>query len=277
MATDSPGNSQRTERVARLSDGSFTGYGHSYDLDQLELDGIRQYAAIVARRRPDASRPPAGFELVFRGDYYEVWRRTDAERVLAHQPAGGGLVPAGEVPCGRVRRLARDAEAQGAQLAYVERAGLVTVDAARLQRLERPPGWPEIPEGIALHTPGNMAVPVKVPAGGRWHIWLKGDFGREVSVSVDGRAVGSVSYESGNEGNYALPLDADLTAGRRRITLERGGGSPAPGDHTPSRLVAIVLEPERATHTAAVETMPTAEWRRLCGRPVDWIEAVRPS
>ncbi|MGH2803516.1 MAG: hypothetical protein ACRDL4_10785, partial [Thermoleophilaceae bacterium] len=110
MATDSPGNAQRTERVARLRDGSLTGYGRSYDIDQLELEGILQYPAIVARRRPEASRPPAGFKLAFRGDYYDVWRRVDAERVLAHEPAGEALQPAGEVPCARVRRLGREAE-----------------------------------------------------------------------------------------------------------------------------------------------------------------------
>jgi hypothetical protein len=277
MATDSPGNAQRTERVARLADGSFAGYGHSYDLDQLELDGIRQYAAIVVRRRPESSRPPAGFELAFHGDYYDVWRRTDPERVLAHEPAGGGLQAAGQVSCPRVRRLAREAVSQGAELAYVERPELVTVDSRRLQRLRRSPGWPEIPDGIALYTPGSMAVPVSVPSTGRWRVWLRGDFGREVSVSIDRHPVGSVSYESGNEGNYALPLEVELTAGRHRLTLERGGGSAAPGDHTPSKLVGIVLEPEPFGEPPAVATVPPSRWRELCGRSLDWIEAVRPS
>jgi hypothetical protein len=275
MATDSPGNSQRTGRIAQLNDGSLAGYGRSYDLDQLELEGIREYAAIVARRRPEASRPPASFELAFRGDYYEVWLRSEPERVLAHEPAGGGLQPAGALPCPRVRRLARKTESQDAELAHVERPELIVVDSGLLQRLARPPGWPAIPDGIALYTPGHMDVRVDVPTSGRWRIWLKGDFGREVSVAVDGRPVGAVSYESGNEGNYALPLDVELTAGRRRITVQRGGGSPTPGDHAPSKLVAIVLEP--TTAQPAVETMSPSRWRELCGRHVDWIEAVRPS
>jgi hypothetical protein len=277
MAADGPGNAQRSERLARLTDGSFGGYGRSYDLDQIPLDSIKQYATIVARRRPEASRPPAGFELAFRGDYYDVWRRTDPDRALAHEPAGFDLHATGEVPCGEVRRLARDAESLGGELAYVERPGVVTVDSRRLQRLKRSPGWPEIPDGIALYTPGELTVRVDVPGGGRWRIWLKGDIGREVSVSVDGQPVGSVSYESGNEGNYAKPLEVDLTAGTHRLTLQRGGGSPAPGDATPSKLVAVVLEPEPARQPPTVETMSPAAWRELCDRDVDWIEAVRPS
>jgi hypothetical protein len=277
MAADGPGNAQRSERIARLSDGSFTSYGRSYDIDQLPLDSIKQYPAIVVRRRPDASRPPAGFELAFRGDYYDVWRREDPDRVIAHHAAGFDLHAAGEVPCGRVKRLAREAESQGGELAYVERPGVVTVDSRRLQRVERSPGWPEIPDGIALYTPGELSVRVEVPAGGRWRIWLKGDIGREVTVSVDGEPVGGVSYESGNDGNYAKPLEVDLTAGTRRLTVQRGGGSPAPGNATPSKLVAIVLEPEPARRPPDVQTMPASEWRELCDRDVDWIEAVRPS
>jgi hypothetical protein len=277
MATDSPGNSQRTERIAGLSDGSFTGYGHSYDIDQIPLEAVRQYPAIVMRRRPDSSRPPAGFQLAFRGDFYDVWRRMDPERVLLHEPAGGGLQAGGEVPCSRVRRLAREAESGGGELAFVERPGVVAVDAARLQRTKRPLGWAESPDGLSLYTPGVMNVRVDVPAGGRWRIWLRGDIGREIRVSVDGRPAGSVSYASGNDGNYAGPLEVELTPGTRELTLERGGGSPAPGDHTPSRLVAIVLEPEAAGEPPVVETIPASSWRDLCGRRVDWIEAVRPS
>jgi hypothetical protein len=277
MATDSPGNAQRTDHVGMLSDGTFSAYGRSYDLDQLQMDSIRQYPAIVARRRPEASRPPAGFEVAFRGEYYDVWRRSDPDRVLVHQPAGADLQPADEVPCSRVRRLAREAEVQGAELAYVERKGLLAAAGPSLARLKRAPGWGELPDGVGLYTPGDLNWRFEIPAGGRWRIWLKGDFGREVTVSVDGNELGGVSYESGNEGNYAKPLAVDLTAGQHRIIVRRGGGSPAPGDHAPSKLVAIVLEPEAAAGVPPVKTMPPQRWRELCERKLDWIETVRRS
>ena len=275
MATDSPGNASRTEKIARLTDGTLTAYGHSYDLDQLPLESVRQYEAIVARRRPEASRPPEGFELAYRGDYYEVWRRTDERAALEHVPAGGGLQSSGEVPCRRVRRLGQRADSDGAQLAYVPRSGLVAADGAYLQSRLHPPGWAPASDGLSLNSPGSMDLNLTVPAGGRWRIWLKGDFGREVSVDVDGKYVGGVSYESGNEGNYARPMDVQLTAGRHRFTIERGGGSPAPGDGTPSRIVALVLEPK--TSEPQVQTLSASRSRELCGRRVDWIEVVRPS
>jgi hypothetical protein len=277
MATDSPGNAQRTERAAAVTEGNFAGYGRSFDLDQIQLESIRQYPAIVVRRRPEASRPPAGFELAFRGDYYDVWRRTDPDRVISHEPAGAGLHAAGEVECARVRELARAAGDEGAELAYVERTELVTLDSRRLQRLRRSPGWPDIPDGVALYTPGRLAARVDVPSSGRWRVWLRGDFGREVTVTIGGQPAGAASYESGNEGNYALPQEVELTAGRHLLEVERGGGGLAPGDHAPSKIVGIVLEPEPFGEPPEIETMPPSRWRELCGREVDWIEVVRPS
>jgi hypothetical protein len=169
------------------------------------------------------------------------------------------------------------AESRGGELAYVARPGVVTVDSRRLQRRRRSPGWADAPDGIALYTPGEISLPVEVPGGGRWRIWLKGEFGREVTVSVDGEEIGGVSYESGNEGNYAEPMEADLTAGTHRLKISRGGGSPAPGDATPSRLSAVVLEPEPAREPPVVETIPPSQWRDLCDRNVDWIEVVSSS
>lgn len=278
MAADGPGNAQRTERIARLSDGSLSGYGHSYDLDQLPLESVQDYEAIVARRRPDASRPPAGFKLVERGRWYDVWKRGVPVAVLGHEPAGVGLHATGEVPCGRVRALAAEAQAERAQLRFVERPDVVAVDATRLQRLARPAGWPDSPDGIVLGTPGTMDVRVDVPESGRYLVWLRGDFGRAVAVAVNGQPLGEVSYESGNEGNYALPLSVDLEQGPQRLTLSRGGGGLAPGDGTPSKLVGVVLEPAEASSEAPeVQTMPASQWRELCNREVDWIEAVRSS
>ena len=230
----------------------------------------------MARRRPDASRPPAGFTLAFRGEFYDVWRRTKPAEALAHEPAGAGLDPTGRVRCSRVRRLARTAKAAGGELAYVRRPEIVALDGAVLQRAPRPAGWvAQPPSGIALYTPGKMQLSFTVPTGGPWRVWLRGDFAREVSVSVDGKRVGEVAYQTGGDGNYGRPLGVDLTPGRHRLTLERGGGSLRPGDHGPGRLVAIVLEPGSAQEAPAVQTKPASEWRTLCGQRVDWIEAVR--
>ena len=272
MAPDGPGNAQRTQRLALLRDGSGPGYGASYDLDELPTAAVQEYSTIVMRRRPDTSRPPANFEPAFRGRYYEVWRRGE-DTVLAHEPAGGGLQPAGSVSCARARTLARRARLEGAQLEYVTRPRLTAIDPSRVR--ERSPGWVALPgDGIGLYGQGELEKSVDLPAGGAYRVWLKGDFARPIRVSIDGRSVGEVSYETGNEGNYGSPLDVTLDPGRHQVRIERGGGSPRPGDAAPGRLLAVVFVPEFAGQPA-VSSIEPRRWRSLCRRPLDWIAVVR--
>lgn len=272
MAPAGPGFSSKPQPLTVLTDGILTGYGHSYDLDSLDHAAVDGYATIVARRRPDASRPPANFSLAERGDYYEVWRRTREVEVLAHVPAGTGVQPGAAVSCGQLEGLARRARGADASLAYAPRPAVPTIDARLIA--QRPTGWGEIPDGIALTTPGIARRRFAVPRRGSYDLWLRGNFGRALTVRVDGRRLGSVGGESGNEGNYARPLRVRLASGSHLLTIERGGGSLRPGDATPSMLARVVFEPV-AGGPPEVRRLPAGEWRRLCDRPVDWVEVVK--
>jgi hypothetical protein len=105
-------------------------------------------------------------------------------------------------------------------------------------------------------------------------VWLRGDFSRPTEVLIDGTSAGEVAYESGNDGNYASPLDVTLEPGTHELTVRRGGGSLRPGERAPARLVAIVFEPEFAARPAISSADPR-RWRSLCGLTVDWVAVVR--
>jgi hypothetical protein len=271
LPPDGPGFSFKTEPIALLADGSPTAYGQSYDLDQLSPEAVEGYDTIVTRRRPDSSRPPASFTRVFNGSYYEVWRNRRDVDVVRHLPAGTPDQPAGRVPCGQLRD-AVDAAVADEEIRYVARPRLLRLDPAKAKRS---PGWLEGPQSIGLYTPGALDAKVKVPMAGRYRVWLEGSVARELRVYVNGEFVGAVSYESGNAGNYASPLEGAFHEGRNRIRVERGGGGLAPGDNAPSSLAAIVLEPTGSQ--ATVLSAPRGDWRELCARTVDWIELVRPA
>jgi hypothetical protein len=270
MAPDGPGFSLKTPGVALLRDGTPTAYGHSYDLDLLSPEVVTSYPLIVKRRRPDSSRPPASFAPAFIGDSYEVWKRTGDIDVIEHLPAGRGFQPASTVRCSAIQSLARGAQRGGGQLAFVPRTRLITVDPARAAR---PLAWGTLAQGVALGSPGVLTSGFRLPITGRYKIWLEGDFGRALTISIDGRRAGSVGYQSGNEGNVARPLTVSLAAGRHRLKIKRGGGGVRPGNGTPSRIVAVFFEPDAGT--PAVKTLPASDWHRLCGRSVDWVEAIR--
>ena len=272
MAPAGPGFSSKPEQLATLRDGSPTGYGQSYDVDALDPAAVQSYSTIVARRRPDASRPPANFRLAERRDYYDVWRRTGDLEVSEHVPAGAGLQPAGVVGCERAAALGRRARAEGASLWYVPRPRMPAIDGLSIKR--RPEGWAEVANGIGLGTPGLARKRFYVPQSGVYDVWLKGDYARALHVRIDGREVGSVSQQTGNDGNYARPLRARLGRGSHTLTLERRGGSLRPGDAAPTVLRAVVFEPAAAAAPIVRELDPGA-WRRLCGRPVDWVEIAK--
>ena len=269
LPPDGPGFSYKTPQVAALRDGTGTAYGSSYDLDQMSPDVVNRYDTIVSRRRPDASRPPASFRRIFHGRFYDVWRKTRGLQVIAHVPAGGGLQPAGHVDCDELREAIAGA-GDGVTLSYVERPTLLTVNPVKARHS---PTWADNGTSLGLYSPGQLSASVRVPQEGRYRVWLRGEFGRALRVYVNDRPAGAVSYDSGNDGNYAQPLEATLAAGRNRLRLVRGGGSLRPGDNMPGALRAVVLEPVAAR--TEVRTADTASWRRLCDRTLDWVEIVR--
>jgi hypothetical protein len=272
MAPAGGGFAAKPPALARLRDGTPTSYGHSYDLDTLDPDVVEGYETIVARRRPDASRPPANFRLAERGDYYDVWKRVPGIEVLEHVPAGEGYQPGGVVDCRELRTIARRARSAGGELAFVPRPARVVLDARGIKR--RPAGWGEMATGLGIGTPGIARKRFTVAEGGVYETWLKGNFGRAIEVSVDGRPLGSVSGQSGNEGNYARAGSVRLSPGTHVLELERGGGSLRPGDGTPTNLDAVVFERAEG-RASAVRVLEPSRWRLLCGKLVDWVEIVR--
>jgi hypothetical protein len=271
MAPAGPGfASKGDEDLVTLHNGDATGYGHSYDVDLLRPDAVERADTIVVRRRPDASRPPANFRLAERGTYYDVWRRVDGVNVLGHRRGGGGGQPAGVIRCASIGALARGARSRQASLAFVARPRVLVLDPQRAGDL--PGGWGELDEGVALSTPGLLRQRFEIE-GGRYRVWLKGDFARPVTVAVDGRQIGEIGGQTGNEGNYGGLPPVALRPGRHVLTIERPGGGLQPGDGGPSRLLATVVEPPQAS--SRVQVMPPGRWRLLCGQSLDWVEIIR--
>ena len=57
-----------------------------YDLDEMKVDYVTSFTAIVVRRAPNASRPPDNFRLVHENRYYALWVREPRIRVVDHLP-----------------------------------------------------------------------------------------------------------------------------------------------------------------------------------------------
>jgi hypothetical protein len=163
---------------------------------------------------------------------------------------------------------------KSARLAYVDRPLLPVLYPARAQhpRLWVPDGAD--PQALRPFGAGTITGTIAVTAPGRYTVWVQGSFGRRVTVRIDGRKVGDVKGELNPRGQSIAAGTITLSPGRHTMTLSRPAGSLFPGDGGRNRLIGpVVLDP--TTDTRAVRTLPSSQWRRLCGKRLDWVEAIR--
>jgi hypothetical protein len=248
--------SELRRRFVYLRNGGVLDKGESADIDRFRLDGILDYPTLVLRRGPAASRPPSIYRLVRSGRYYEVWQRPADEesKVLEHLSLGGSRQAAAVAPCSDVLRLARLASGAGGSL----------VTAIR-------------PEAIHVATPslsGSVTTPIATPEAGRYTAWLAGDWFGRSSVSIDGEEVGAKRAELNWPGLYTDLGSVELTAGPHTASLTYNTDGWHPGSGGPPYSFGPLTLSREDDRDPTLRLLPS-EARSLCGRRLDWIEAVR--
>jgi hypothetical protein len=269
---DAEGTSERRRRLIPLLDGQGLPKGQYADLDRFQLGGILVYKTLVLPHSPVASRPPSVYRLVRTGGYYDVWQRSDTHpTIVDHLPLGNAEQPGAVPRCADVLRLAAKAGPTG-RLAAVPRAPVTTVD---LSSGTYPRTWTADSSG-RLHPRGggDLALTVDVPRAGRYDLWLGGSFRSRLRVYVDGRLVSEPgAYFS--DGSHEVPLGkAFLSAGSHGVLLSLDGPDLRPG----SGGYSLAMGPLRLSTSTSVDSsvvsVNAAEARSLCGKRLDWIEAV---
>ena len=274
---DAEGASELRRRQVPLLDGSTAEKGAWADTDELVLDplqeGLLTYRTLVLRRSPAQSRPPSPYELMWRGDYYEVWQRPedfDPATLIEHKPLGKDLQPA-EIPaCQVVAGVASKAGANGIV------AGAPRGENGVSTFTDVPPDWVPDPV-VGSVTPlsdGTASGTIVIPESRPYTVFVNGSARGRVSVSINGEEVGSARNRLNNNAQY-IELDTrDFTAGQQTLTLtyEQGGAlRPAPGGY-PFGLGPVVLA--AAGDQALVTKVPASDYRQLCGQRLDWLEAL---
>ena len=271
---DAEGASELRVRPVTLRSGGVLGKAQYADVDAFDLSAVLVYRTLVLRTSPLASRPPSVYVPVWTGRWYEVWQRPlQSARILAHLPLGTSSDPEGVPSCAAVMRLASlTAESNGALVA-AERPQPQVVP---LTGLGRPPSWQAGSGGAVLpHGSGSLTGTITVPQGGRLGVWLGGSFRDPVRLRIDGKQVGSAQNQL-EETAQMTPLGSErLSAGLHLLELRYDGAGWRPGSRgTPFWMGPLAIG---APATAArLLRVPPAEAATLCGRPLDWIEAVAP-
>ena len=271
---DPEGASERRARPVALRTGGLLDKGQYADLDAFDLAAVLVYRTLVLRTSPLESRPPSVYAPVSAGPWYEVWQRPRRPaRILEHLSLGQGLQPVAIPSCTDVFRLAAEAARAGGAVVAAERPPAQVAD---LSQSTRPSSWPAGPAGTVV--PGNagsLSSVFTAPIAGRYGFWLGGSFRDRVRLLVDGVLVGSARDQLESTAQ-ATPLGSiELAKGRHRFELRYDGRGLRPG----SRGAPFFLGPLEigAPATAARLTrVAPAGAGSLCGRSLDWIEAVAP-
>jgi hypothetical protein len=266
---DPEGSSELRRRLVALRSGQPLPPQGYADIDRIRLSSVLAYRTLVLRRSPVASVPPSPYRLVFRGDSYDVWQRTPGPTVLAHLPLGNELDPARVSSCAAIQELATTAGA--GTLVAVERAPVVAVSLASLPH---PVDWGGS-GGAAVYpdSDGAVAATFSAPRGGLYGIWIGGSFVGRVEARVDGESVGRSRHQLEWTGQFVELTRVRLSQGRHEFEVTYGGGGIRPGSHgsAPFPLGPLVVAPVRSERRIAVAT---GDARALCGRRLDWVEAL---
>jgi hypothetical protein len=275
------------------------------NLDAFPLSTLLPYRSIVTRRSPVESRPPSVYTLAWQGHYYQLWQRPEPAptTILEHIPYGEPntrpycgaaqfgpnlpLCPINPVAipaCSQLLGFARTARKQHADLLAYQRA---TPTFARGDDVLWPGTWIHDAAGRSLQptNPGTAVGHVAIPSSQRYELFLGGGFDRGFEVRVDGAKVGTVKDQLAGFSSFVPVADVFLNSGVHTFEYTYPQADLTPGngetlgtgefaaDARFTSLSAIVLQPLQYPPTELISVAP-AEARRLCGRPLEWVELV---
>jgi hypothetical protein len=275
---DGEGASELRFRAVTLRTGALPVTGESPDIDEISLPEVLVYRTLVTRRSPAASRPPSTYQPVATGRYYEVWQRpvSGGPVIVEHLSLGDRYHAAAVPKCADVLRLAREAGATG-RLAAVFRPTNFASD------LDGSTPDTSGPNGQSSHVAlldGEATIPlqIKVPATAVYEIGVDGSFRGPLDLYVGDRRVGSARHRMNWPGEYEPLAAVRLHAGANRLVLHYGGPDIDPGSASGLSFGIGPLVIGRTDPAALrVTYVRPAKARSLCGKSLDWVEAVRPS
>jgi hypothetical protein len=265
---------------ARLDKRRRPGAKTPLDMDDLPLRYIQRFAYVILRRSPVASRPPADFDRIWSGRFYELWKRMPTPAILRHDPLGRDVLrPSGEVSERRARAAGARARRLGGAIAYVPRPRLAMYFISHHPRSALWGGFGLYPGGLVTQGPGRSRAPVIIPRSGNYRVWVEGSFARQLTLSIDGRVIGRTPRVLNAPGAYAEIATLHLRRGARGVQVVQGGGDLRPGNggyRSSLRHIGPILFAPVQDEPTRVRTIGAGQWRRLIGVRSDWLEVVRP-
>jgi hypothetical protein len=241
------------------------------DIDRIRLSDLLLYRTLVLRRSPVESRPPSIYQLVWSGQWYQVWQRPNPapDRIVGHRPLGTELDPGAVPNCSTILRLA--SRRGFSRLVAPLRAPVVTLSLATLPH---PTAWLASGFGLYVRDHGTVRMTPRFPRSGPYGFWIGGTFFGRVQLKVDGRPLESERRQLEWSGQYIPFGTTRLGAGRHTVTISYSSDGITPGvvGEAPLPLGPLAVA---ADVTPRLLNVPRSRAQTLCGRRLDWVEALR--
>jgi hypothetical protein len=270
------------------------------DLDSFPLSTLLSYRSIVIRDSPVESRPPSIYKLIWQGRYYALYQRpaSPTTQIVEHVGLGDqesypycgnaengqylslcSVAPASIPSCKTITSLASVARNDGGSLVAYQRP-LSTVVLG--DDLQWPGAWYHDSAGHTLtpYTPGTAVAHIVVPSSQEYEFWLGGSFTRGFEVSVNGHSIGQAKDQIFDIDGYVPMAKLYLKAGIvNTVDITDPSAdtwTPGTGNNEYTMLSSIALQPLQSPQPEMLTASPQ-DAKSLCGRPLDWIEVVKPT
>lgn len=252
--------------------------GVSPDVDEIKLGQLLYFRTLIIRRTGLASRPPSVYDKVWSGRYYDVWEKNPSRpSIIQHLSLGSRLQPAAVPKCSDVMALAHLAAAAHGRLAAVYRQPAILINpATKLHGAPTQFGRYGEPSGLIYsNRPYVVDYPFKIQTAGTYTVWIGGSFNSTLIAKVDGKEVGQSMNQTEWPGNFLKFGKIFLTRGFHTLRLKHRGAGLWPGTAAFEPFGTGPFALAQGTDASTVSYVQPKDARSLCGKSLDWVEALR--
>ncbi len=121
----------------------------------------------------------------------------------------------------------------------------------------------------------KLTLPFTVRSDGKYRVWVGGSFSSTLTAKLDGKQIGQQRNQTEWPGNFLFFGKAHLARGVHTLVIKHSGPDWGPGSAAkqPFGLGPFVIA--QGTDDRSVTTVQPKAAHTLCGKSLDWVEAVR--
>jgi hypothetical protein len=248
-------------------------------VDEIRLDQLVRYRTLITRRTGIESRPPSIYARAsWQGRYYDVWHLSaDPSTIIEHMSLGSRFQPAAVPDCAKVMDLAARAAAVHGVLATIARPPAIVIEGDGHIGVPNGGfyGYGQSPNLFTATNAYQVPFTFRVPSTGVYNVWVGGSFSNTLTAYLDGRKVGSQENQTEWPGNFLDFGSASLRKGTHTLFIKHSGPDLGPGTGAQQPFGAGPFVVSQSVSSNDITYVKPSNAHSLCGKSLDWIEALR--